>query len=211
MLAKTAPVIMQVKREDKDSPIGQFISDSPTPARTATIIRHSLFARDLKNLMQSASSAPKAAPTTRDKAISRRGVTTVLIKVNCSPTAKTFANATHIENTISPIASSNATTGRSVSVTMPRALYCFTTMSVAAGAVAVAIAPSRRIMGVSIWSGKANFSANSPSMTNATANNAWQKVIVTMLFPSFFKCSSLNSPPMENAIKPSATVLIIFM
>ncbi len=149
-MAKTAPIIIHVKREDKDSPIGHFISDKPTPTKTATIIRHSLLARDLKNLMQRASSAPSAPPVARERTISSRGVTTVLIKVSCSPAAKTFASATQMEKTIRPIASSSATTGKSVSVTMPRALYCFTTMRVAAGAVAVAIAPSSKIMGVFI-------------------------------------------------------------
>ena len=40
-----------------------------------------------------------------------------------------------------PTASSRATTGSKMSVSFPFALYCFTTIRVAAGAVAVAIAP----------------------------------------------------------------------
>ena len=57
------------------------------------------------------------------------------------------------ENTTRPTASSSATIGRSSSVTGPFALYCLTTISVAAGAVADAIAPSVIATGIGRISG----------------------------------------------------------
>ena len=58
------------------------------------------------------------------------------------PESKVFDIPNETAKTINPTASSNATTGKRMSVTGPFALYCLTTMRVAAGAVAEAIAPS---------------------------------------------------------------------
>ena len=76
----------------------------------------------------------------------------------------------------------NATTGSNVSVTGPFALYCLITISVAAGAVAVATAPSVKISG--------KFSLNVPfakqtipsaKSTNTSAAPACNKVIVIIV------------------------------
>ena len=40
---------------------------------------------------------------------------------------------------------------------------------------------------------------------------AWKKVMVITRLPSIFMLESLNSPPMEKAMKPSATVEMISM
>ena len=53
-----------------------------------------------------------------------------------------------IANMMSPTASSRATIGNNRSVTGPLALYCFTTIKVAAGAVAEAMAPKVRTAGI---------------------------------------------------------------
>ena len=52
-----------------------------------------------------------------------------------------FATPKEMAKTTKPTASSNATTGRRMSVSGPLALYWRTTISVAAGAVAAATAP----------------------------------------------------------------------
>ena len=77
-------------------------------------------------------------------------------------------------------------------------------MSVAAGAVAAAIAPSAMASGV----GKRHRS--STTSTSSTAVSDSKHVTVIMRAPSFFMWLILNSPPMEKAMKPSATVTMLF-
>ena len=116
--ARNAPSIIQVSREESSQS-----SLSATHAKTAAIMRHSLFAFEWKNFIISASSAPVAAPTRSERPISRSGSSSTACTVSSPPTAKTCASAKHTEKMIRPTASSNAVTGRSVSVTGPRALY----------------------------------------------------------------------------------------
>lgn len=75
--------------------------------------------RDLKNLETRAASAPNAPPITSERTISIRGSIKIALTVSSVPFARTFATENDMEKTISPIASSNATTGSKVLVTTP--------------------------------------------------------------------------------------------
>ena len=97
-----------------------------------------------------------------------------------------------------------ATTGRSVLVSSPLALYCRTTISVAAGAVAVAIAPRM------IDSDVLNPHTHSTISTSAAASSDWKSVMMITFLPIARMLAMRNSPPMEKAINPSATVVMIF-
>ena len=101
------------------------------------------------------------------------------------------ASARDTAKTIRPTASSIATTGSSVRVTGPFALYWRTTISVAAGAVAAAIAPSVSASGTS------KPRAQSVMSTRPTAVSAWNMVIIMLLPPMAFILFMLNSPPIE--------------
>ncbi len=75
-------------------------------------------------------------------------------------------------NSTRPTASSSATTGSSISVTGPLALYWRTTISVAAGAVALATAPSVMAAGRLSLSGAMKCTATSAAATNTDARHA---------------------------------------
>ena len=77
----------------------------------------------------------------KDKTISRTGSKTIDNK-SILPKLIDLAIPKLTANTTKPTASSIATTGNNISVTGPFALYCLTTINVAAGAVAVATAPN---------------------------------------------------------------------
>ena len=83
-----------------------------------------------------------------------------------APLVRDCAMASDMANAARPIASSIATTESSVFVIVPCARYCRTTINVAAGAVAVAIAPS-----VS-ESGRSNPQTISTTSTSASAESA---------------------------------------
>ena len=82
-------------------------------------------------------------PTIKDPMISISGITRSDNTLTLAPLTNIFAIDTEIENTTRPTASSPATTGKSVSTSGPSALYWWITIKVAAGAVAVAIAPKQ--------------------------------------------------------------------
>ena len=88
------------------------------------------------------------------------------------PATKVLATPNEIENSTNPTASSNATTGRSVSVTGPFALYCLTTINVAAGAVAEAIAPKIIAEGKGNFSGIIKCRPINAASTNKVVNTA---------------------------------------
>ena len=71
-----------------------------------------------------------------------------------------------------PTASSRATTGSSTSVTGPLALYWRTTIRVAAGAVAAAIAPRVTATGIDSRSGMIKCRAISAASTHRVAKQA---------------------------------------
>ena len=70
------------------------------------------------------------------------------------------------------MASSSATTGSRISVTGPLALYWLTTISVAAGAVAVAMAPRVMQTEMGSFSGIRKCTATSTRSTSTVADSA---------------------------------------
>jgi hypothetical protein len=83
---------------------------------------------------------PSTEPSRREAAISARGVARMEMR-SAEPLISARAIPKETAKTTRPTASSSATTGSSSRVRGPFALYWRTTISVAAGAVAVAMAP----------------------------------------------------------------------
>ena len=108
-------------------------------------------------------------------------------------------------NTTRPTASSSATMGSSRSVSLPLALYWRTTISVVAGAVAVAMAPRVIAAGTESTSGRIKWNTTSATSTKASAASACRTPMTIACLPVFFSWLRRNSLPMENAIKPIAT------
>lgn len=144
---------MDIQTRSEESSNSMLISQIPIPIKMQNIAIINwnafsliyLFAKDNKN--------PIIPPIASEAITSRKAIKIVNRIEVALATTRLFAIATHKKKIISPIASSRATTGNKVFVTIPFALYCLTTSSVAAGAVAVAIAPKIRIIGIVTWSG----------------------------------------------------------
>lgn len=107
---------MQTRRSESPKSL-----ETASPAKTATRMTVRRLERDLKNLDTRAARAPNAPPMTSERTISIRGSIKMALTVSSVPFARTFAIENDTENTISPIASSNATTGSNVFVTTPLA------------------------------------------------------------------------------------------
>ena len=121
------------------------------------------------------------------------------------PVLSAFAMPNDTANTTRPTASSSATIGSSRSTSGPLALYCRTTISVAAGAVAVAMAP--RVMACAMESlpPVASEMATSAISTTNVAVSACSTPMTNACLPVCLSSDTRNSLPMENAMKPSAT------
>ena len=83
---------------------------------------------------------------------------------------------------------SSATTGRRMSVTAPLALYCLTTISVAAGAVADATAPRMMAAERENLSGKHRCTAIRTISTTAVVNTACTIPMTVACLPIFLSC-----------------------
>ena len=129
--------------------------------------------------------APNIPPTTRDATISIIGSSTIESTLG-SPANTAFAAPKHTANITRPIASSSATTGRSIVETGPFALYCLITISVAAGAVAAAIAPIISATGRFTTSGITKLKATSPPPTRIVARTAAAVDTIAACFPIAF-------------------------
>ena len=105
---------------------------------------------------------------------------------------------------IRPTASSSATIGSSRSVSLPLALYWRTTISVAAGAVAAAMAPSVMAAGIESAAGNRKCTPSSARSTNSAVTTACSTPMISACRPVSRSCERRNSLPMEKAIKPSA-------
>ena len=174
-----------------------------TPSTTPAMQMHILLAREWKKRIDSEMRKPSSPPDRSESAISINGATAIVYTLGCAPEASVSAIALETAKTIRPTASSMATTGSSVLVSSPLALYWRTTMSVAAGAVAVAIAPRM------IDSDTLNPHRHSTISTSAAAMMDWKSVMIITFLPMERMLESLNSPPMEKAMKPSAMVVMM--
>ena len=132
----TAPKDIQSKSDENPQSF-----ERPKPIKMKAIISERRLPSFLKNLSGSRKINPRSAPTKSAPPISITGGKTVSLKDVPLP-AIAEAIAIESEYIISAVASSIATTERSVSVSLPFALYCLITIIVAAGAVAAAIEPS---------------------------------------------------------------------
>ena len=113
-------------------------------AKTTKTAQINLLVRDLKKAHIQEMKKPKAVPIKMERPISHRGFPSIAQTEKESPVAMVLAIWNKTAKSTKAEASSKATVGRSVSTTGPWALYCFTTIKVAAGAVAAAIAPKVR-------------------------------------------------------------------
>ena len=91
----------------------------------------------------------------------------------------------------------------------PLALYCLTTIRVAAGAVAEAMAPSVMADAIEMTSGRAKCRATRAISTSTVVITACRMPTVTACLPIFSNALSRNSLPMTKAMKPSATCVMM--
>ena len=96
----------------------------------------------------------------------------IMDTISTEPLTNVFAIPKDTANTIKPTASSNATIGSNSLVKGPFALNCLTTMRVAAGAVAVAMAPNVRSCGTDNLSGIIKCTTTNARSTNKVATSA---------------------------------------
>jgi hypothetical protein len=121
---------------------------------------------------------------------------------------RTFIKASVRANTRIPMASSSATTAKSVDVSGPLALYSLMVAIVAAGAVESESAPKmieNRKISFIVNDGKINFiKINVPNITKINAPAPCPKVMKSMLVLCFFRLFHLRFPPKSNATMASA-------
>ena len=185
-----------------------FILDNATANIVNVTVTAIRFEREWNAFSHKLNKNPKVAPNTKDKTISNNGSKTI-DKIFVEPKLIDLAIPKEIAKIINPTASSNATTGNKISVTGPFALYCFTTIKVAAGAVAVAIAANTIAADNDNLSGIIKCRQINAISTMIVVNTAWNTPIVNACFPTFLSCDILNSLPIEKAMKPNANSLII--
>ena len=151
-MQNTVPSIMQVSSGEKPTVMPARENSTfarPTVSSTKPVMRVRRFLLELKYFSIQLRTRPRRAPSTREKTISSRGARKIS-SVFTLPSTMARAAPKETAKTTRPTASSRATTGSRISVTGPLALYCRTTMRVAAGAVAVAMAP--RVMAAGMGS-----------------------------------------------------------
>ena len=143
MLQNTVPSIMQVSSEEKLIVTGPIWKLSPAREQVRNTTAMLMFRRlvlELKSFSSHVSTTPISAPRPSESTISSSGLTRIEI-ISTAPECMASAIPKEMENTTRPTASSSATIGSRRSTSSPFALYCRTTISVAAGAVAAAMAP----------------------------------------------------------------------
>ena len=121
------------------------------------------------------------------------------------PCSRALAMPKEAEKSTRPTASSMATTISSRRVRGPSALYCLTTIRVAAGAVAAAIAPSVMAEAMEMMSGRMKCRMTSAASTRAVVMTACKMPTVMACLPMLSRAERRNSLPMTKAMKPSAT------
>ena len=134
---------MHTRSVEKDTftpPISKEIMDRATVSTTKAMVSESRLELEKKARSSMVNSQPRKQPSPREATISMSGSTMMPTK-SVLPVTRELAMPKEMANTARPTASSKATTGSRMSVSLPFALYWRTTMSVAAGAVAVAMAP----------------------------------------------------------------------
>ena len=168
-------------------PISKLIDEIATVNNTKVTDIAILFEREWKNLSQNENNNPITNPKPNDNTISNNGSNTI-DKTSTFPKLIDLATPKLTAKTTKPTASSMATTGNKTSVTGPLALYCFTTIKVAAGAVAVATAPNTIAADKENLSGIIKCNVIKNISTIIVVNIAWKIPIIVALFPISFNC-----------------------
>ena len=112
------PVIMQQSRLLQSSMV-----HSPTPANTIMMVKASLLPREWKNRSTYTRIRPSTTPSPKEPTIWINGWNTSVQAVSAVPLSMVRASAISTAYRIRPRASSMATTGSSILVTGPFALY----------------------------------------------------------------------------------------
>ena len=207
-MQKTLPTIMHTSSGEKPMaislPRGIFTLDRAAAIITkvtATLRRLEL---EWNSFSTRENRTPSTAPRVREPIISRMGfrMTDRRLKV---PEIMVLATPKETAKTTRPTASSRATTGRSMLVRGPFALYWFTTIMVAAGAVAVATAPRTMQVDTGSFSPSTRCIRSRATSTNRVAARAWMMATTVACLPVCFREDRRNSLPMEKAMKPRAT------
>ena len=213
-LSKLYEEVPTYKKLDKMFPdYAHFVSESLpvcaklTPVREGPleVIRKLKQGVDINKLLILCQMNTGLVTVKKDDKITSNNGPTIIDKILICPSTKAFATPNDIENNTKPTASSKATTGNNTFVTGPFALYCLTTIKVAAGAVAEAIAPIIIAAGSGNFSGINRYTPTKTISTIIVVNTAWKIPIIVACFPMVLSCESLNSLPIEKAMKPNAT------
>ena len=206
-LQNTVPSIMQTRSGENpmvSGPAGNSREESPTVRMTKAMVREVLFVLEWNRVSSQVRVMPASVPRSPEARILTRGPA-AMERRSMFPRIMALAMPKETAKTIRPTASSRATMGSRRSVSLPFALYCRTTIRVAAGAVAVAMAPRVMAAGRDRRSG---FQKCSPAMARSTSTaavRAWTMPMTKACLPVFCSDSRRNSVPMEKAMKPMAT------
>ena len=160
--------------------------------------------REWKNCSTQYRTTPDTAPRARERTISITGSTSTVTTLT-APLSKATATPKEAEKRTRPTASSMATTIKRSLVMGPSALYCRTTISVAAGAVAAAMAPRVMAEETEMTSGRTRCKRIRAKSNRAVAATAWRMPTTMAWRPMVFSWLTRNSLPMVNAMKPKAT------
>ena len=206
-LQNTVPSIMHTSKEEKPTVTGPSRNssmDRETVRNTKAMVTFRRLVLEWNSFSSCVSSQPMTAPSARDPTISTSGFTRMDTR-SISLLTRVLAMPKDTANTTRPTASSRATMGSSRLVKGPLALYWRTTISVAAGAVAVAMAPRVSTWARDSFSGIRKWSASRARSTSAVAVSAWKTPMTAACLPVAFRSCRRNSLPMEKAMNPRAT------
>ena len=145
--------------------------EMPTVRKTKPIVSDRRLVLEVNIVSSFVRIKPASAPSSSEQKISMQGLSRMDTRLTVPLTsARAMPNDT--AKTIRPTASSSATIGSRRSVSSPLALYWRTTISVAAGAVAEAMAPSVMAAGSERMSGRSVWKITSATSTSSMAASA---------------------------------------
>ena len=117
-LAKPAPMAMHIRSDEKPN-----ILAAPTPKKTKAMISDKRFPSFLNQRSGTQNSIPRSTPKINAPKLSHSGSKIADFRETCAGFLRAWATATEMLNMANAVASSMATTDKSVSVTGPLALY----------------------------------------------------------------------------------------
>ena len=175
-LQNTVPHIMHTSREEKPTstppPRSSSTLEKAVHRNTKATARLKRLERELKNFSTTLKTQPRPAPSSREATISMAGFNSTDTRFT-EPEIRALAMPVDTAKTIRPTASSRATMGSRMLVRGPLALYWLMTITVAAGAVAVAMAPRTMQVDTGRVSPRNRCSTSNPTSTKTVAARAW--------------------------------------